>query len=301
MTRTIRVGAPAKLNLTLEVVARLANGYHAIRSIFVKLPALADDIAVRIDPLADVVTVGCDAAAVPGDDGNVCHRAVTRYLAAIGMRAGVHVEIAKRIPVAAGLGGGSSDAAAVLKALNGHFDGALSQPRLAELGDAIGKDVPFFLNDAQAAFVSGMGEVIEPLAPLPALHFLMVNPGANLPDRGVVIGQGYYLSRDELERQAQAITARWADHQTAPTSTAADIAQRDRDVALFCLCQPGDRSGQFISTAVRDNFKIRAEDVAALRRVWRERHWLIPAGAGAERLSQAIRDLVGWVDPPQSV
>jgi 4-diphosphocytidyl-2-C-methyl-D-erythritol kinase len=192
MTDSIRVSAPAKLNLTLEVVGRLRDGYHAIRSIFAKLHDVTDELLIEIDRDRDNVTVSSDSPEVPCDDTNLCHRAASRYLAAIGQRSGVHVHINKRIPVAAGLGGGSSDAAAVLGTLNTHFNRRMAAQELAAVGDAIGKDVPFFLDRCDVALVSGAGESIAPLPGLPAIHTLLVNPAV-----GVSTREAYQaLSRD---------------------------------------------------------------------------------------------------------
>jgi len=183
MSDSIRASAPAKINLTLEVVGRLPNGYHAIRSIFAKLHEVTDELVIEIDRNRDTIAVSSDSAEVPCDDTNLCHRAASRYLAAIGERTGVHVHIHKRIPVAAGLGGGSSDAAAVLGSLNTHFNRRMAAQELAAVGDAIGKDVPFFLDRCDVALVSGAGESIAPLPGLPAIHTLLVNPAVGVSTR----------------------------------------------------------------------------------------------------------------------
>ena len=173
----INVVAPAKINLTLEVVARLPNGYHGIRSVMLRLPRLADTLRVRVENAgAPDVRITADSNAVPVDATNVCHRAALRYLEHAGRAAHVDIDIRKRIPVAAGLGGGSSDAAAVLLALNRHFEKALPARELASIGADIGKDVPFFLAETECARASGMGETIRPVAASPRQSVLVVNP-----------------------------------------------------------------------------------------------------------------------------
>ncbi|HZQ61062.1 MAG TPA: 4-(cytidine 5'-diphospho)-2-C-methyl-D-erythritol kinase [Casimicrobiaceae bacterium] len=177
MQRSVTLSAPGKLNLTLEVVRRLPNGYHEIRSVFVRTDGLVDTLTLDWRGDDQNVSITASADSIPVDDTNICHRAATRYLQAIGKTASLHIHIDKRIPVAAGMGGGSSDAAAVLRGLDGLYDKALRQHELAELGAGIGKDVPFFLAGSRAAYASGMGEIIEPLACAPRLSFLIVNPG----------------------------------------------------------------------------------------------------------------------------
>ena len=227
MRDSIRVSAPAKLNLTLEVVGRLPNGYHAIRSMFAKLHDVTDELVIEIDRNRDKVTVSSDSPEVPCDDTNLCHRAASRYLAAIGERAGVHVHIHKRIPVAAGLGGGSSDAAAVLGTLNTHFSRRMAAQELAAVGDAIGKDVPFFLDSCDVALVSGAGESIAPVRGLPAIHTLLVNPAVGVSTREAYAA----LSRDL-----------W--FMTAPERTSASARMADaitmKDVALIAAALYND-------------------------------------------------------------
>ena len=173
----ITTAAPAKINLTLEVIARLPNGYHGIRSVMLRLPRLSDSLSVRVEGAdAADVRIAADSDAVPVDATNVCHRAALKYLEHAGRTARVDIDIRKRIPVAAGLGGGSSDAAAVLLALNRHFEQVVPRRELASIGADIGKDVPFFLADVRCARASGMGERIRPVAATPRLFVLVVNP-----------------------------------------------------------------------------------------------------------------------------
>src|SRR4029079_9956876 len=138
----VTLRAPAKVNLTLEVIERLANGFHRIRSIMMKLDHLADAIRVQVDARGSGIFIHGDPARIPLDETNLCHRAARAYLARTNKAARIEIAIEKAIPVAAGLGGGSSDAAAVLRALNAHFHLALSPEALAALGAEIGKDLP---------------------------------------------------------------------------------------------------------------------------------------------------------------
>jgi 4-diphosphocytidyl-2-C-methyl-D-erythritol kinase len=186
MTRAIRASrlarsvltlrAPAKVNLTLEVIRRLPNGYHAIRSVMVRLRHLADLVRVDVCAGPTDVRIRSSSATIPVDDTNICHRAARHYLEHAGETARVIIDITKKIPVAAGLGGGSSDAAAVLLAENRHFGQRIAKRALVEIGAALGKDVPFFLEEAAASHASGMGERLRAIGALPPCQFLIVNP-----------------------------------------------------------------------------------------------------------------------------
>ncbi len=168
--------APAKLNLFLHVVGRRADGYHLIQSVF-RLIDLADRLTI--------VTTGDGVVArandVPGvaEDDDLAIRAARALKAASGCRAGATIAIEKRIPMGGGLGGGSSDAASVLLALNRlwHLDWPCS--RLMALGARLGADVPFFIGGTNA-FVEGIGERLTPIA-LPNAHYAVVHPGVSVP------------------------------------------------------------------------------------------------------------------------
>ena len=175
MDSVLSVPAPAKLNLTLEVTGRLANGYHSIRSLFVRLDAVADVIEIRVDRTGNGIYIHSDFPGIPLDAGNLCHLAAKRYLLAIGTVARVDISIAKVIPMSAGLGGGSSNAASVLLGLNQVFGDPIALADLSVIGSHIGKDLPFFIMNAPAAIVTGMGEVVAPLSSFPHCHFLVVN------------------------------------------------------------------------------------------------------------------------------
>lgn len=160
--------APAKINLTLEILARRTDGYHGIRSVMVPLD-LCDEL--EIAP-AERFSFHCDVPELEGDD-NVAVRAVR----ALGELPARRLTLRKRIPHAAGLGGGSSDAAAVLRAA---IDGAFGTPRQLDwtrVARSLGSDVPFFLAGT-GALVEGTGERVTPLGALPPWHALVVMPPA---------------------------------------------------------------------------------------------------------------------------
>jgi 4-diphosphocytidyl-2-C-methyl-D-erythritol kinase len=186
VTVSLELDAPAKVNLGLRVVGRRADGYHELESLFVPLD-LADAIALRVESAphtsVSLAVDGPTAGAPPGDD-NLAVRAARAFLAHAGIAARVAIQLTKRTPVAAGLGGGSSDAAAVLRGLAGAFPGAVKADALEEIALALGADVPFFL-DPQPAWVTGIGERRTPVAGVPRLALLLVNPGESLATREV--------------------------------------------------------------------------------------------------------------------
>ncbi len=173
--------APAKVNLGLRVVGRRDDGYHLLESLFAPLE-LADRVSVEIEaaPSTSVsMTVLGGAGEVPAGDDNLVVRAARAFLEATQIRARVELTLDKQIPVGAGLGGGSSDAAAVLRAFAHHFANRLSPSALAEIAVQLGADVPFFL-DPRPAWVTGIGERIEPLLEFPAMAVLLVTPAPPL-------------------------------------------------------------------------------------------------------------------------
>ncbi len=171
--------APAKINLGLRITGRRPDGYHELDSVFLPLD-LADRLELETTP-GDGLSIDVTGLTqgVPADDRNLAVRAAAAYLAAAGIRARITLRLHKRIPSGAGLGGGSSDAGTVLRALDARWPGALAPKRLAALALELGADVPFFLAPRPAR-VGGVGEVLEPLPGVPALALLLVNPGIAL-------------------------------------------------------------------------------------------------------------------------
>jgi len=177
----VRVLAPAKLNLGLRIVGRRPDGYHELESVFAPID-LADRLELEIEERVDGPTQVALALSgaepgVPADASNLAVRAARAFLAAAGLHARVDISLAKRIPAAAGLGGGSSDAGAVLRTLAERHPAALGLGALAALALELGADVPFFL-DPRPALVSGVGERRADLpGRLPALAVVLANPG----------------------------------------------------------------------------------------------------------------------------
>lgn len=166
--------APAKINLCLHVLGKRRDGYHELAMLMQRV-SLGDriDIAVTATP---GIRIRCDRLRLAPGEENLAGRAAEQLLRRVAGPVGVDIDIDKRIPVAAGLGGGSSDAATVLLALNDMLGLALAKRELMEIGVRLGADVPFFIFE-EAAWATGIGERLEKAPPLPPVWYVLVNPG----------------------------------------------------------------------------------------------------------------------------
>lgn len=182
MSDTLRVQAPAKLNLLLRVLAREADGYHGLETLFCLL-SLADDLTAtrRAEPGVALVSEGADCG--PPEE-NLVVKAARLLLESLGHPFGVEFRLTKRIPPRGGLGGGSSDAAAALLLVNALAGDRVPRHELLQLGARIGSDVPFFLSGGPLALAWGHGERMLRLPPLPAAPALLLQPpiGIGTPD-----------------------------------------------------------------------------------------------------------------------
>lgn len=171
---TLYEGAFAKLNLTLDVLGKREDGYHDLQSVM-------QTISIRDDVEIDVGTgkpwkLLCDKEGIPTDERNLAWKAAKVFFDTVKKDPdGLEIRITKRIPVEAGMGGGSADAAAVLRALNRHYDNPLSILALAELGAEVGSDVPFCVV-CGTAMVEGRGERLRKLADMPDCVFVVCKP-----------------------------------------------------------------------------------------------------------------------------
>jgi 4-diphosphocytidyl-2-C-methyl-D-erythritol kinase len=173
MAESVRVGAAAKVNLHLRVYPRREDGFHGILSLFQAI-SLADSIAIRSLKESDTIEIDGDFDC-PAQSTTV-YKAAKAYMEAAGRGGGLSISVDKRVPAGAGLGGGSSDAAAVLLGLEALFGLLPDKGRLREIGASIGSDVPFFMGPA-AALVSGRGEFVEPIVAREDFSLLLVFPG----------------------------------------------------------------------------------------------------------------------------
>lgn len=166
--------AYAKINLVLNIGDRRPDGYHDIQTIMQSLE-LHDDVTVeQVDGAGVTVTANVDT--IPQDENNLVVKAVKAFASKTGVQVdGLRIHIEKRIPVAAGLGGGSSDAAATLRALNAMYETNLSLDELAEMGIEVGSDVPFCVHGG-CAYVEGKGDMVVPTTPLPQCIIVVGKP-----------------------------------------------------------------------------------------------------------------------------
>ena len=165
--------AHAKVNLTLEVGAKRADGYHEVTSVMQRI-SLWDTVTVQRGTGRDRLL--CDAPVTEDENDNLCMRAAKVFFAETGLKSdGVTVTLEKRIPMQAGLGGGSSDAAAVLRALRTLYDSGIGDGALESMGAKLGSDVPFFIRGG-TQLATGRGEVVAPLPGLAAGWFVVVKP-----------------------------------------------------------------------------------------------------------------------------
>ncbi len=173
---SIREKAYAKINLYLEVGERLPNGYHNIDTVMQTI-SLCDEIEINVEETDKTeITVGCDNPAVPTDGTNTVYKAAESFLERIGKKAKVEIYIKKVIPMCAGLGGGSADAAAVLRGLNKVYGNVLDMDGLCGIGVKIGADVPFCIRGG-ATLCTGIGEIFTPCEALSEELFLLVAIG----------------------------------------------------------------------------------------------------------------------------
>lgn len=196
--RAVEVSAPGKINLILRVLDRRPDGYHNLWSVM-QAVELADTVIVEDGGGADGIHVSCEGADLPTDSTNLAYQAAARVLARLGRRPRLRLHIRKRLPVAAGVGGGSSDAAAVIDALARLFDTGWSREEMAGLGQEIGSDVPFFFF-GPTALVEGRGERVSPLRVDGGGWLVLVNPG-------IAISTGWAYERLAAARVGRTVPA----------------------------------------------------------------------------------------------
>ena len=180
-----REAAPAKINLALHVTGRRADGYHTIETLAV-FTAFGDTVAVAAGDGAALEVEGPFAGALAGTPSadNLALRALAAFTAASGRATTARLQLTKRIPVAAGLGGGSADAAATLRLMERTGAAGVGAARLAAIAGALGADVPMCLM-SKPLVARGTGETIAPVAAMPALAVVLVHPGVPVSTRDV--------------------------------------------------------------------------------------------------------------------
>jgi len=176
---SITVAAPAKVNLLLRILARESDGYHGLETLFCRI-SLADELVAERRPGGGVTLEVEGADTGPAED-NLAVRAARLVLQATGHRTGLHLRLVKRIPVRAGLGGGSADAAAALQAAGVLTGNAVPRHELLQLASRLGADVPFLMSGAGLALAWGHGERLLRLPPLPPAPALVLVPPVEVP------------------------------------------------------------------------------------------------------------------------
>ncbi len=169
----ITLAAPAKINLSLRLFGKRSDGFHEIETLMTPL-FLADEVEVAHGMGKEIQFI-CNNPDLPTVSENLCVKAAEEFRRATGLEHGVAISLMKRIPYGAGLGGGSSDAAAVLRGLNELFDYPLVAEELHEIASRLGSDVPFFLLEGPA-WCRGRGEILEALPNLPSRQLLLIKP-----------------------------------------------------------------------------------------------------------------------------
>lgn len=215
--KTLELASYAKINLTLEVLGKRLDGYHEIDSV-VQMIDLSDSLCISKEE-AGVIDIEVDKPQVPSGSENSVYRACEVFFRAVGISGGAKCRIAKRIPIQAGLGGGSGNAAATLIALNKLYETGLTESELVGLGASIGSDVPLFIVGGTVR-MCGRGELVEPLPGAPQLHFVIVKPEVNVSTAWAYA---------ELDKQPEHCPARAGDEAERA------IRLGDRNALIRCL------------------------------------------------------------------
>jgi 4-diphosphocytidyl-2-C-methyl-D-erythritol kinase len=173
----MQLWAPAKINLSFQILRRRADGFHEIETLMAPI-SLCDELV--IEPNESGIVFSSDDPALPAGEENLVVRAARAFFAEIKEEPRTRIALRKKIPHGAGLGGGSSDAASTLRGLNELHDAPVSLACLTNLAAGLGSDVPFFIAQS-AAFCRGRGEIVEPVGPLPAMSLLLLKPEFGVP------------------------------------------------------------------------------------------------------------------------
>ena len=188
--------APAKLNIRLKVTGRRADGYHELVSIMVPV-GLFDHIELELIRPGRIM-LSCQGLSVPNNKENLVYRAASAFFSKTGTPRGISIKLTKNIPVSAGLGGGSSDAAFILKGLNEMWSNPLTPQELADLAVCLGADVPFFLLN-RPCIARGIGEILEPIEKWPKFWYVIVMPALEVSTAWVYGNLKLKLTKGEYQ------------------------------------------------------------------------------------------------------
>ncbi len=241
--RAARTLAQAKINLALRVLGKETDGYHAIETVFLRLE-LGDDVELRVT--SGKRSLKCYEMRDWPPEGNLAYRAAALFADETGWPKGFEIEIVKNIPIGGGLGGGSADAAAVLRILNSLAPRPVSEEALLDLAGRLGSDVPFLVSDYAMALAWGRGDKLLRLDPLPLRDVQLF-----FPPFGIDTAQAYALleeSRgDSSSGSPELTTEMFADWESAARNSVNDFepVMRPRWSEIDTLLTRGARSGHF--------------------------------------------------------
>lgn len=206
---SIEVKAHAKLNLTLDIIGKRDDGYHDLQMV---MQAVELHDTVRVARRDCGVECSIDCAQLPSGEGNIAYKAARCFFDATGIDGGVSIDIEKRIPFAAGMAGGSADAAAVLHAMRSLFAPMMDDAALLEIGARVGSDVPFCLLGG-TALAEGRGERLTPLAPMPRVPVVLCKPAfpISTPELFSLVHQGKIKRRPDTAAMINALSRADAD------------------------------------------------------------------------------------------
>ena len=241
--RAARTLAQAKINLALRVLAMEADGYHSIETVFLRLE-LGDDVELRVT--SGKRSLKCFEMRDWPAEGNLAYRAAAFFADETGWPKGFEIEIVKNIPIGGGLGGGSADAAAVLRILNGLSPKPVSEETLFDVAGRLGSDVPFLLSDHAMALAWGRGDRLLPLDPLPSRDVQLF-----FPPFGIDTAQAFALidetRGDAPNKSPELTTEMFADWDSAARNSVNDFEplMRPRWPEIDALLARGEQSGLF--------------------------------------------------------
>jgi 4-diphosphocytidyl-2-C-methyl-D-erythritol kinase len=191
----IRRLSPAKINLHLRVLRKREDGYHDLATLMQRI-SLYDELTIF--PANDRIVIRCPDSHLPENRENIVYRAAEAFFSTAGLPSrGIEIVIKKHIPIAAGLGGGSSNAATALAAMNEMSGNPLSMQRLMDLGTRLGADVPFFLFE-KTAWAFGIGDRLEEARNIPPYWFVLINPGYEISTKKVYEELNFRLTKETI-------------------------------------------------------------------------------------------------------
>ena len=228
---SISLSAPAKINLFLKILYKRSDGYHELVSWMQKL-SLYDSIILEAS--SSGISLQCSGADIPEDENNLAYKAAALFFEETGVNGGVDITLQKKIPVAAGLGGGSSDAASVLKGLNTMFSAGITENTLIGIAKQLGADVPFFITDEPSCWATGVGEKLIKKNTMGHCWILLVNPGYPISTKWVYdnFALTSAINPDILTRFTEAINAS-EDEKESLFSTAVELLLGKEHVSSY--------------------------------------------------------------------